>query len=53
MTNAMDPRHGRRRRLGGARRSVPPTTDAVIQAGHLWQQHCSWCPRCERTMPGC
>jgi len=27
--------------------------DPVIQAGKLWRQHCSWCPRCEPEMPGC
>jgi len=54
MTNEIDPRHDRPRRIRAAgRRVLPPTRDAVIQADDLWQQHCSWCPRCARTRPGC
>jgi hypothetical protein len=29
------------------------TSDAVVRAGELWNQHCSWCPRCGATTPGC
>ena len=28
-------------------------SDPVVQAGKLWEQHCSWCPRCNLAMPRC
>jgi hypothetical protein len=32
---------------------MTPVSDPIAQAGKLWQQHCSWCPRCDPTMPRC
>jgi CheY-like chemotaxis protein len=36
-----------------ANRSVAPMNDPVIQAGKIWEQHCSWCQLCDRTIPRC
>ena len=41
------------RRDGAANRSVASMNDPVIQAGKIWEQHCSWCQRCDLAIPRC
>jgi hypothetical protein len=45
MMESTDRSKSRNRRVGAKA--------AVLRAGELWKQHCSWCPRCNETRPGC
>jgi hypothetical protein len=53
MTDSTNSGPSPHRRAGTPRRDAAPSSDAVIQAGRLWRQHCSWCARCDVTRPGC
>ena len=35
------------------KQSVSLNSRPEVHASKLWQQHCSWCPRCDATKPGC
>lgn len=52
MMDSTDRSKSRKRRLGVSR-AAAMTSDAAVRAGELWNQHCSWCPRCGATTPGC
>ena len=32
---------------------VAPTSDPVVQAGKLWEQHCSWRQQCDLAISRC
>lgn len=53
MMDATDPSKSRKRRVGAASRVVVVASNAVVRAGELWSEHCSWCPRCGARTPGC
>jgi hypothetical protein len=40
-------------RMAAVKRSASPSSGPELQARKLWHQHCSWCPRCDPTKPGC
>ena len=42
-----------RKRRAGVSRVAATTSDAVVLAGDLWKEHCSWCPRCDAMRPAC